>query len=136
MLKQKQNKRFFIFIFFKHLFLCRPLYRCFLFLFFIFIYLFIIIFLLKLINSAAQNHCLPRQKDAYGGQSSRLMGRPVFNANNTDDDTQYFPDGISEESCWDLVAMDCIRYEESMDCMNRISHISHNNFICCDFPLT
>ena len=28
-------------------------------------YLFIIIFLLKLINSAAQNHCLPRQKDAY-----------------------------------------------------------------------
>ena len=35
------------------------------FLFLIFIYLFIIIFLLKLINSAAQNHCLPRQKDAY-----------------------------------------------------------------------
>ena len=34
-------------------------------LFLIFIYLFIIIFLLKLINSAAQNHCLPRQKDAY-----------------------------------------------------------------------
>ena len=64
MLKQKQNKRIFIFIFFKHLFLCRPLYRCF-FLFLIFIYLFIIIFLLKLINSAAQNHCLPRQKDAY-----------------------------------------------------------------------
>ena len=35
------------------------------FVFLIFIYLFIIIFLLKLINSAAQNHCLPRQKDAY-----------------------------------------------------------------------
>ena len=37
----------------------------FFFLFLIFIYLFIIIFLLKLTNSAAQNHCLPRQKDAY-----------------------------------------------------------------------
>ena len=68
--------------------------------------------------------------------SSRRMRLPVLNANNTDDDTRYFPDKISEESCWDLVAMDCIRYEESMDCKKRISHISHNNIIWCDFPLT
>ena len=39
---------------------------------------------------------------------------------------------ISEESCWDLVAMDCIRYEESIDCRKRMSRISH---ICCNFSL-
>ena len=52
------------------------------------------------------------------------------------DVTRYFPNEISEESCWDLVAMDCIRYEGSMDCGKRISRFSHNNMICCDFPLT
>ena len=66
MLKQKQNKRFFIFIFiFLNIYFYVGPYIDFFFLFLIFIYLFIIIFLLKLINSAAQNHCLPRQKDAY-----------------------------------------------------------------------
>ena len=67
MLKQKQNKRFFIFIFLNINFYVGPYIDGF-FLFLIFIYLFIIIFLLKLINSAAQNHCLPRQKDAYGNE--------------------------------------------------------------------
>ena len=40
---------------------------------------------------------------------------------------------ISEESCWDLVAMDCIRYEESIYCRKRVSRISH---ICCNVSLT
>ena len=66
MLKQKQNKRFFILFFLNINFYVGPYIDGFFFLFLIFIYLFIIIiFLLKLINSAAQNHCLPRQKDAY-----------------------------------------------------------------------
>ena len=40
---------------------------------------------------------------------------------------------ISEESCRDLVAMDCIRYEESIYCRKRMSRISH---ICCYVSLT
>ena len=63
MLKQKQNKRFFFFL--NISFYVGPYIDVFFVLFLFFIYLFIIIFLLKLINSAAQNHCLPRQKDAY-----------------------------------------------------------------------
>ncbi len=40
---------------------------------------------------------------------------------------------ISEERCRDLVAMDCIRYEESIYCRKRMSRISH---ICCNVSLT
>ena len=40
---------------------------------------------------------------------------------------------ISEESCRDLVAMDCIRYEESIYCRKRMSRVSH---ICCNVSLT
>ena len=40
---------------------------------------------------------------------------------------------ISQESCWDLDATDCIRYEESIDCRKRMSRISH---ICCNVSLT
>ena len=76
MLKQKQNKRFFIFL--NIYFYVGPyidgFFFFFFFLFLIFIYLFIIIFLLKLINSAAQNHCLPRQKDAYDKGGKRTWG--------------------------------------------------------------
>ncbi len=40
---------------------------------------------------------------------------------------------ISEESCRHRVAMDCIRYEESIYCRKRMSGISH---ICCNVSLT
>ena len=40
---------------------------------------------------------------------------------------------ISEENCRDLVAMDCIRYEESIYSRKRMSRISH---ICCNVSLT
>ena len=40
---------------------------------------------------------------------------------------------ISKENCRDLVAMDCIRYEESIYCRKPMSRISH---ICCNVSLT
>ena len=55
------------------------------------------------------------------------------NANNTGDDTLYFIFQISEESCRDLVAIDFIRYEDSICCRKRMSRISH---ICCNVSLT
>ena len=54
-----------------------------------------------------------------------------YNANNTGDDTLYFPD--QQDNCRDLVAMDCRRYEESIYCRKRMSRISH---ICCNVSLT
>ena len=53
-----------------------------------------------------------------------------YNANNTGDDTCIFQ--ISEENCRDLVAMDCIRYEESIYNRKRMSHISQS---CCSVSL-
>ena len=50
-----------------------------------------------------------------------------YNTNNTGDDTRIFQ--ISE----DLVAMDCIRYKESIYSRKRMSRISH---ICCNVSLT
>ena len=55
-----------------------------------------------------------------------------YNANNSGDDIPCVCQS-SEESCWDLVAMDCIRYEESIDCRKLMSRISH---ICCNVSLT
>ena len=40
---------------------------------------------------------------------------------------------ISEDNFRDLVAMDCIRYEESIYIRKRMSHLSH---ICCNVSLT
>ena len=40
---------------------------------------------------------------------------------------------ISKENCRDLVAMDCIQYEESIYSRKRMSRISH---ICCNVSLT
>ena len=54
-----------------------------------------------------------------------------YNANSTGDDTCIFQ--ISEENCRDLVAMDCIRYEESINSRKRMSRISH---ICSNVSLT
>ena len=39
---------------------------------------------------------------------------------------------ISEDNFRDLVAMDCVRYEESIYSRKRMSHISH---ICCNVSL-
>ena len=50
-----------------------------------------------------------------------------YNANNSAMMPCIFQ--ISEDNCRDLVAMDCIRYEESMYCRKRISHI------CCNVSL-
>ena len=54
-----------------------------------------------------------------------------YNTNNSGDDTLYFPDQRGKLS--DLVAMYCIRYEESIYSRNRMSRISH---ICCNVSLT
>ena len=54
-----------------------------------------------------------------------------YNANNTAMIPCIFQ--ISEENCRDLVAMDCIRYEESIYSRKRMSRISH---ICCNVSLT
>ena len=54
-----------------------------------------------------------------------------YNANNSGDDTLYFPDQRGKLS--DLVAMDCIRDEESIYSRNRMSRMSH---ICCNVSLT